>query len=258
MKDSNGITDKDVCAYDVDTGALLTDKTYSDELGSVLIAQMLQYSDNRTTDALTRRYGFSSLNGLAWLAGMSKTHLYHRIGCPDVSSPQPFHRNELTLRDAGRIYEQAEDGTLLDSIRRANLNGYLLGGPIATDGALAEMIEDEATALTAAERASFIAQVSTRSKGGGYSYCPATGSCDPGVHVDGTVGGVIWIPFKNGSGTVVSTPYVYGRFYNVDVPCTGAAISAGTCSALNNENAGNSTIAVEMFRQIIRQAIATW
>jgi acetate kinase len=52
--------DKDVCAYD-SSGTLLTGSTYMDPM-SLIISQMLGYSDNRTTDALTRRYGF---NGLA-------------------------------------------------------------------------------------------------------------------------------------------------------------------------------------------------
>ena len=89
---SGGIGDKDVCAYDADDGTLLTEKTYSDNLGSVIITQMLQNSDNRTTDALTRRYGFASLNALADTAGMTRTNLNHRIGCPRASSPSPWKR----------------------------------------------------------------------------------------------------------------------------------------------------------------------
>jgi hypothetical protein len=45
------------------------------------------------------------------------------------------------------------------------------------------------------------------------------------------VGGVIWLPFKGGSGVVADTPYVFGRYWNAQVSCTFASVEAGTCSA---------------------------
>ena len=38
----------------------------------MIVRQTLQQSDNRTTDALTRRYGFAGLNATINLAGMTK------------------------------------------------------------------------------------------------------------------------------------------------------------------------------------------
>jgi Beta-lactamase enzyme family len=255
----NDPADKDVCAYNSTTGALLTGATYSDPLGSVIIKQMLGWSDNRTTDALTRRYGFAGINATAALAGMTRSKLWHRPGCPAASSPQPWHYNELTLRDAGRIYEGVENLSLLDATRRTALYGYLSGGVISSNGALATMIKAEASGkLTATELSQFLSQVSTRSKAGGYSLCPATGSCNPPTLQVRTVGGTIWIPFKNSVGTVVKTAYVYGNFVNTVVNCSFASVSAKTCSTMTNADSGMATVSVEMFRAIVRQAIATW
>ena len=88
--------------------------TYVDDLGPDIVAQTLQQSDNRTTDALTRRYGFSGLNATKDLAGMTNSKVNHRIGCPGKASPQPLTHNALTLRDAGKIYEGIADLTLLN------------------------------------------------------------------------------------------------------------------------------------------------
>jgi len=250
--------DKDVCAYD-SSGNLLTGSTYSDAM-SLIISQMLGYSDNRATDALTRRYGFAGLNATAALAGMTRTHIYHRIGCPAASSPQPYQHNELTLRDAGRIYEGVENGTLLDFTRKTSLYNYLVGGTLTANSPLGAMITAEGTAagLTSGEISQFISSTVSLSKGGSYNLCPDTGSCNAPVVADRTVGGTLWVPFKDGNGTIVKTPFVFGRFFNVQVNCTFASVTAGTCAAFNNEVAGNATVSVEMFRSIVKQAIATW
>jgi hypothetical protein len=250
--------DKDVCAYD-SSGTLLTGATYSDPM-ALIINQMLGYSDNRTTDALTRRYGFAALNATAALAGMTKSHVNHRPGCPKASSPQPYQHNELTLRDAGRIYEGAEDGTLLSQYNTNVLNNLLVGGTLSPNTPLGAMITAEAKAagLTSAEISSFIYGTTVRSKGGSYGLCPDSGACNPPTVQDRTVGGTIWLPFKDGLGNVVSTPFVFGQFFNQQVNCSFASVTAKTCTAFNNEAAGNSTVAVEMFRSIVKQAISTW
>ena len=251
----------DVCAYNSTTGALLTGATYSDKLGPVLIKQTLVYSDNRTTDGLTRFYGFSGLNNTASLAGMTSSKVNHRIGCPSKASPQPVTHNQLTLRDAGRIYEKVQNLTLLNSTHRDLLYSYMLGGPIGTGG-LQDMIRAEATTagLTALERDQFVANVLTRSKGGSYGYCPnfdGSGTCNPPTVSSRTVGGVIWLPFKS-SGIIAKTPYVYGRYWDAQLNCTFASITAGSCSSFNNNQSGIGTVSVEMFRAEVKKALATW
>jgi len=253
--------DKNKCAYN-SSGTLLTGNTYSDQLGPVIVKQTLQQSDNRTTDALTRRYGFGGLDSTRQLAGMTKSGVFHRIGCAGKASPQPLTHNRLTLIDAGRIYERVQNTVLLDGTHRDLLYSYMSGGPIG-NGALKNMIVAEATAagLSASERSAFLAHVSTRSKGGSYGYCPnfdGSGACNPATVHSRTVGGVIWLPFKGGTGAVADTPYVYGRYWNAQVNCTFASVDAGTCAAFNSNQSGLATVAVEMFRAEVKKALATW
>lgn len=251
----------DVCAYNGDTGALLTGSTYSDDLGPVIVAQTLQQSDNRTTDALTRRFGFAALNATKTLAGMTSSKVNHRIGCPGKASPQPLTHNQLTLRDAGKIYEGIQNLSLLDATHRNLLFTYMSGGPIG-DGALKNMIIAEANAagLSVTDRNRFLALVETRSKGGSYGYCPnfdGSGTCNPPTMQSRTVGGIIWLPFTL-SGRIVETPYVYGRYFDSQFSCTFDTTSDGNCSAFNNNSSGMSTVSVEMFRAEVKKALATW
>jgi hypothetical protein len=220
---------------------------------------MLGWSDNRATDAMVNRYGFAGLNATAAVAGMTNSHVYHRIGCPGAASPQPWHHNNLTLRDAGKIYEGVENGNLLDSTRKNSLYGWLVGGTISSGTPLGQMIQQEAAAagLTATEISSFLANTKSLSKGGSYDMCPDTGSCNAPVYLSRTAGGTIWVPFKSG-GVITKQAYVWGRFFNAQFNCTFASVKAGTCAGLNNESAGMGTIGVEMYRAVIKQALATW
>ncbi|HSV41718.1 MAG TPA: hypothetical protein VLI04_23330 [Nocardioidaceae bacterium] len=253
--------DADVCAYD-DDGDLLTGSTYSDPLGSVIIKQTLQQSDNRTTDALTLRYGFGVLNLTKILAGMTDSKVNHRIGCNGKSSPEPLTHNQLTLRDAGKIYEGVQNLSLLDATHRAKLYGYLLGGPIG-EGDLRTMVYQEAAAagLSIADRNLFVSHVATRSKGGSYGYCPnfdGSGTCDPPSVQSRTVGGIIWLPFKGVRALIVDTPFVYGRYFDSKFSCTFDSVANSNCSAYNKTAAGNKTISVEMFRSAVKAALASW
>lgn len=252
--------DKNKCAY-TNAGVLQTGTTYVDDLGPVIIQQTMVNSDNRTTDALTRRYGFGGLNATIDLAGMTKSRMNHRIGCPGASSPQPRTNNALTLRDAGRIYEGVENTTLLNAANRNTLYGYMPGGVIG-NGPLRTMIMDEAVkaGLATDDIARFLARVEIRSKGGSYDSCPnfdGSGQCNPDIQLSRTTGGVIWLPYA-GAAAIVDTPYVYGRYFNTPAECTFASVDAGTCSELNTNNAGLSAVAVEMFRAEVKKALATW
>lgn len=258
-----GTEDADVCPYNSDTGALITTRPYVDKLGPVLIKQMLVYSDNRATDFMARRYGFTALNNTIALAGMTDSKVNHRIGCPAKASPQPIQHNNLTLTDAGRIYEKIQNLTLLDATHRDLLYSYMGGGAVGTgSGALQDMVRQEATAagLTSTEANTFLNNLVTRSKGGSYGYCPnfdGSGTCNPPTVYSRTVGGVIWIPFKS-SGVIVKTPYTYGRYWNSQLSCTFASQKAGTCTAFNNNQTGMGTVGVEMFRAEVKKALATW
>lgn len=253
--------DADVCPYNSD-GTLNTTIPYSDKLGPVLIQQTLTNSDNRTTDALTRLYGFAGLNATASLAGMTSSKVNHRIGCNPKSGPQPHTHNALTLTDAGKIWEKVQNGTLLDATHRNLLYTYAPGGVIGT-GPLRNMIVSEAVAagLTSTEQAQFLTSVVMESKGGSYGYCPnfdGSGICNPPTLHSRTVGGVFSLPFKSSAGTVVNTPYVFGRYFDSQTSCTWSSVTNGTCTAFNNNQSGMDTVAVEMFRAEVKKALATW
>ncbi len=251
--------DADVCAYN-SNGTLNSTIPYSDKLGTVIVRQTLEQSDNRTTDALTRYYGFTGLNNTASLAGMTNSKINHRIGCNAASSPQPLTHNRLTLTDAGKIWEKVQNGTLLDATHRELLYEYAIGGVIG-DGPLKSMITSEPgyAALTTAERAAFLAAVKMWSKGGSYGYCPTFGgSCSTPTWHSRTVGGVFSLPFKSASGVVVNTPYVFGRYWDAPVNCSFSTVTAGGCTAFNNNNNGMGTVSVEMFRAEVKKALATW
>jgi Beta-lactamase enzyme family len=241
--------DKFVCAYD-SSGTLLTGSTYSDPM-MVIISQMITRSDNRTTDALTRRYGFDGLNATAALAKMTRTHIYHRVGCGNAASPQPFHKNELTLRDAGRIYEGVENGALLAKTFRDTLYATLVGGIVKADSPMGKMIKQEALAARLDQLTidKILGQTLVLSKGGGYNYCATNGPCT----IDSTAGGVAFFPFKSGQ-----TPYVWGQFFNISVDCTAAAFAAKTCTQYNDLTSAYSVASVEKFRSVIREVVASW
>lgn len=256
---SSGTNDADVCPYN-SSGTLLTTRPYVDKLGPVILKQTLFYSDNRTTDFLASRYGYTALKNLIALAGMTSSQVNHRINCPGGSNTAGFTstQNRLTLTDAGRIYEKIVNGALLDTTNRTTLYSYMNGGPVS--GALRDMVTAEATAagLTSAEKTSFLANMVTREKGGSYGYCPDPATCGPSGIQSRTGGGTAWIPFKSSTGVISKVPYVYGSYIDGSHNCTGASLSAGTCTSFNNTLAGIRTVNVERFRAEVKKALATW
>jgi hypothetical protein len=225
---------------------------------------MLEQSDNRNTDGLVRRFGFAAINATINLIGMSRSHLYHRIGCRAnaAGQVQPWHHNQLTLRDITKLYERVENGGLLGTgIYRDKFWQYMPGGVTSTTGPLADMIRSEAASagLTTSEQNQFLANVVAYSKGGSYDMCPdGAPPCDPPTSYVRTVGGIIYLPFKGRAG-IVSHAYVYGRFLDhFKVSCTFAQVNAGTCATWETASDALQNLAVETFRKIVRQALATW
>jgi hypothetical protein len=254
--------DKNKCAY-TNAGVLQTGLTYVDDLGPVIIKNMLEQSDNRNTDALVRLFGFTAINNtIDNVIGMSRTHLYHRIGCPGAASPQPWRHNRLTLRDIAKLYEKVQNGSLLGTGSMRDTFWQYMGGGQIGSGALATMINNEAVAagLTAGERADFLSRVVAYSKGGSYGLCPdGGGACNPPTWEIRTTGGIIYLPFKNSRGGIVSTAYVYGRFLDHwESNCTFAQVDNNTCAAWVTAPNALSKLGVETFRKIVKDALATW
>ena len=192
------------------------------------------------------------------LAGMTRSHLFARPGCLDNAQPQPAHPNELTLRDAAKLYEGVLNGSLLDVNRRSLFYKYLPAWDTSTDDALRAMVKEEETAagLDPVARSQFEDGVKLQGKGGGYTLCGAGAGAT--CEVDSTLGGTMILNVKDANGIEQPVTYAFGRFFNLPSGCTNAVLKAKTCTTLNNENAGYGVLGVEMFRKIVRDAMMTW
>src|SRR5207253_4089817 len=88
--------------------------TGTETLGDAIF-YMLENSDNQRTKAVINAFGFSAINQTAATVGMYSTHLNHYPGCGGPVA------NELTLDDAGVLYEGIADGSLLSASSRTAL-----------------------------------------------------------------------------------------------------------------------------------------
>lgn len=167
--------------------------------------------------------------------------------------------------DLGRLYEGGADGSLLSGAPRTDFYNILLGGPISSSGALADVIREEAAALgkSSTVASQFIAQTQTRSKGGSYDICGSLG-CSFSYTYTRSAAGRIMLPFID-HGVVISTEYVYGRFASDGyIPCPpkgpteSVATAEARCPAYKAANDALDASASEMFRFEIRKALMTW
>jgi hypothetical protein len=197
---------------------------------SVAIAEMLVQSDNNRTKVIHDRYGRATLNSYAAALGMTRTQINHDIGCG-----QP--PNELTLRDAGLLYERIADGALFSDNWQNTLYGLMINRT-GSQGSLADVITDEASAfgLTSQELSAFRSQTFAVWKSGSYS-----GS---GINHRAT-GSWMRLPFKDANGNVLLEEFVIQSFVN-DEP--NATVASDT----------NSAMWWAMARDRIRAALATW
>src|SRR5262249_32361826 len=83
------------------------------------LALMLMNSDNNRTKSIHDRYGRPTLNNSAAFLGMSSTHINHDIGCG-------LPANQLTLRDAGHLYELIANNSLFSQAWEDTLHQHML------------------------------------------------------------------------------------------------------------------------------------
>jgi hypothetical protein len=185
---------------------------------------MLHVSDNRITRAFAVRFGVSAVNAWASSIGLKSTH----IGQPFIGCGfQGAVRNDFTLSDAARVYAGIWDGHLLAGTARSDLLSYLLGGTPTASSEWGTIVAKEAALVgKSADAKAFLADMTTRDKGGSYAICDA--SC-ASYHIDLTDAGLVVIPFKV-KGKVQLDAYAYGGFVNdLSVPCSpGAGCSTET------------------------------
>lgn len=216
---------------------------------STAMKQMLEVSDNRITRALAVRFGVSAVNAWASANGLKSTHIGQPfIGC----GYQGGVRNDFTLADAALVYAGIWNGHLLSGTERSDLLSYLLGGTPTAGSQWGRMVAKEAVAVGKSTKVkTFLADMTTRDKGGSYAICNATCAS---YHIDLTDAGLVVIPFKV-RGKVQLDAYAYGGFVNdLSVPCSpGSGCSTETSAWKMLE-----TVGAEDAATTIAAALRTW
>ena len=209
----------------------------TEPMGNAILA-MLENSDNQRTKAMINTYGMAAINSTAASIGLTGTHLNHYPGCGGPPA------NQLTLADAGTIYEGIANGTLLSATNRPELYSRMpaqAGDFTGIQSAVNAIVDAEAPAfgLSATEISQFKARLLTHYKAGGYTLCPSSpcleyrsvaGSAEVPVCLRGTIG---------------SRSYVWGIFID------GATSAPAADSTFNAAKA-------EPLREPIRSALAGW
>jgi hypothetical protein len=227
-----------VNVYAPGSGSCPSNTITGTESMSNAILLMLENSDNQRTKALINTFGFAAINQTAANIGLTGTHLNHYPGCGGPVA------NQLTLTDAGIIYEGIADGTLLSASSRTALYARMpaqAGDFTGIVSSVNGIIDAEAPAygLTSTEISQFKGQLLTHYKAGGYTLCPSS----PCLEYR-SVAGSAEIPRCVG-GAVSERNYVWGIFID------------GATSATAANNTFNAAKA-EPLREPIRSALSTW
>lgn len=229
--------------------------------------EMMGNSDNRTTRGVVLRYGMPAINATGTAAGLTGTTLKHDIGCAylDLANERydpAARRNNTTAADLATIYDGVWRQTILSNTNSAR-NEFLESANPGTgaSSSLQAIINQEATAAgKSGVAASFGAQVKTYSKGGSYGTCLGDGSdgCGQMVIVRSSAG-LMRLPIKSG-GLLSWITYAYGHLISdVPVPCwENFDTDAVECPTDTNYTNAFNTVKPELFREVIRSALATW
>jgi len=220
------------------SGSCPTSTITGTETMSNAILQMLESSDNQRTKAMIDTFGFAAINQTAASLGLSGTHLNHYPGCGGPPA------NQLTLNDAGRLYEGIASATFLTASSRAALYARMpaqAGDFTGIQVAVNAIVDAEAPAygLSAAEIGQFKVRVATHYKAGGYTLC-GSGACLEYR----SVAGAAEIP-QCSHAAVSTRTYVWGIFVD------------GSSSA-NAANGAFNAAKAEPLREPIRSALSAW
>jgi hypothetical protein len=196
--------------------------------------KMLKNSDNNHTQAFVADFGIPAINTTAAVLGMNDSGIHHRLGCGADAIANP---NELTLANAGLMYESIFTATALGAAWRDSLRTYLVNEtnhfPMQT--MLESIVDDEATqlGLPASAAAIYKDRIRYAYKAGSY------GLCSPGCRYYYSVAGWAQIP---GCGRGSDPQFVFGTFVH---------------GAVDEATAGNKmwTSAAELFREQVRDGL---
>lgn len=220
-------------------------------LGNAL--QLMMYnSDNRVTRGMEERYGISNVQAMAASLGLSNTSLAQPfIGC----TFQGAVRNEFTAADAARLYSLVKQKMELNGTYTKLFFNDELGGVPSGSDYLITVINQEAAKLGKSSQvaAAFASQVVNHWKAGGYVICMAS-DCSA-YKADYSVAGVLTLPAKTLTGTVVPKSYAYSDFVNdLYVPCRW---NSG-CAADTAAGAMIGQVIDEAARPAIDKALKNW
>jgi hypothetical protein len=245
--DLSALDNTDVTWYEGMSGSCPTaESPRTDKLAEVL-RRMMQYSDNRATQAIFHRYGaYSGMNQFAAGIGATDTSVNHEIGCAGDAISNP---NQLTLFDVGLMYERAANGSLLtpeaftmfkrlmSTSRLSRIDGIVRGRG-AADGL--ESVRGLAGQMRVppARAAKFLSRLRVAWKGGSYVLCW------PECRYHWSLGGWANIPFKRANGSVYRRQYVFGMFAE-------DATSAEAASRAWDRGA-------EVLRPVLKNALRSW
>jgi hypothetical protein len=223
--------------YTALSGSCPLDATPVSEYFRVSLLKMLKNSDNSRAQFFRQRYGNEDINLTAGsVVGMSNSWLHHRLGCGDSALARP---NQLTLADAGLLYERIFDASVLSPAGRDTLRRYLVNEtdyfPIQTN--LNTIVDQEAAALGKSwAAASFKSNLRLAFKAGSYGLAAVASP----LHYDYSISGWLRLPVCDGG--VSSREYVFGVFINNSFNQTTTNDRLWICSA-------------ELFREQIRAAL---
>jgi len=225
------LTDSVDYFQDLDGSCPLDTSPASDTLEFGLTRMMVN-SDNSWTQAFRVLLGENNINDTMQALGMTDSLTQNRIGCgsnPPVDNAVDMP-NQLTLVDAGMLYEKVANGFLdLDS---TNIFYDIIDND---NGRLNTIIDQEVTGLSSDGLTDFKSKRDSALKAGSYGL--STG-------LFRSTAGWAELPFKDNTCNVVLQEYVFGVFIN-------AADSLGPQDDIRTQG-------IELFREEIRAALETW
>ncbi len=219
-------------------GAPTTTQTLQETL-----RRMMVNSDNAATQGIRNLYGLAAITNTAQnIAGMTSTSINHTLGCGSDAFANP---NQLTLRNAGELYERIETLQILDEPTRDTYYSLMQNqdtpSPWWFTTNLEDLVDEVAIDLGIPDAAgSYWTNVRTAWKPGGYTL-PQYGSQDEFI----SVAGIVSLPTCARTGTSIRyRDYVFGVFVH---------------GGLDNSTTINrvTEAAKELFRGAVAQGLAS-
>jgi hypothetical protein len=222
---------------------------------SKALQEMMFHSDNARTREITDTYGDGKINAFGLSIGMQNSQINHIIGCGGGPDQVP---DQLTLADAGVLYEGVANGTLLTPANQTSFASLMAGkGEFQAEGYdwthlwdtdIPAMIAQAAPAATPAQRRDYQNMMNLAYKAGNYVGCENNSCSHVAEYI--AIAGWVEIPFCSG-GAPAPQDYVFGIFLHGATDNSWS--SAKTTVAAQNFLAAKS----ELLREQITAGLAS-